>query len=376
MGGVHLQYTKSVTLICLINACHKLVIQLSNCTKQRSTRKMVKLSNLERARVIGLLEAGRSRRDVANQFHVSVATLSRLVRRYRETGDVKDRVRSGRPRITTAVEDRRIRLLSLRSRDKPATVIRDEIRVDRANPRQGLSVQTVRNQLHNNGLRSRKTAMKPLLNDGHKQARLTWARQHVRWTRQQWSHVLFTDESRFCLDHHDGRVRVWRRRGERFADSCVRSSRQGRGGSVMIWAGISEQGKTDLVFVEGNMNAQRYIDQVLQPVILPYAHNHGQNFMMNDNARPHRARIVDNFLQGHHITRMHPWPACSPDMNPIEHCWDQLGRAIARRRVPGDTLNDLRHYIREEMAEYSSCSCQGTCRQHATQMSRMYRQTR
>ena len=106
--------------------------------------------------------------------------------------------------------------------------------------------------------------MKPLLNDGHKQARLTWARQHVRWTRQQWSHVLFTDESRFCLDHHAGRVRVWRRRGERFADSCVRSSRQGRGGSVMIWAGISEQGKTDLVFVEGNMNAQRYIDQVLQ----------------------------------------------------------------------------------------------------------------
>ena len=105
---------------------------------------MVKLSNLERARVIGLLEAGRSRRDVANQFHVSVATLSRLVRRYRETGDVKDRVRSGRPRITTAVEDRRIRLLSLRSRDKTATVIRDEIRVDRANPRHGLSVQTVR----------------------------------------------------------------------------------------------------------------------------------------------------------------------------------------------------------------------------------------
>ena len=63
---------------------------------------MVKLSNLERARVICLLEAGRSRRDVANQFHVSVATPSRLVRRYRELGDVKDRVRSGRPRITNS----------------------------------------------------------------------------------------------------------------------------------------------------------------------------------------------------------------------------------------------------------------------------------
>ncbi|UYV66170.1 hypothetical protein LAZ67_4000569 [Cordylochernes scorpioides] len=45
----------------------------------------------------------------------------------------------------------------------------------------------------------------------------------------------------------------------------------------------------------------------------------GENFLlMDDNARPHRADVVDTFLQNHAIARMN-WPARSPDLNPIEH---------------------------------------------------------
>jgi hypothetical protein len=151
------------------------------------------------------------------------------------------------------------------------------------------------------------------------------------------------------VEHVDGRRRVWRRNGERFADCCVAQARQGRGGSVMVWTGINEQGKTDLVFVEGNMNAVRYIDQILRPVVMPFVGALGPNFvLMDDNARPHRARTVDNFLATETITRMDPWPAYSPDMTPIEHCWDQLDRAVRRRTQPGDTLHDLRRYLTEE----------------------------
>ena len=60
----------------------------------------------------------------------------------------------------------------------------------------------------------------------------------------------------------------------------------------MAWGGISIRGKTDLVFVNGNMNAQRYIDQVHQPVVQPYVANNAEDItLMDDNARPHRARI-------------------------------------------------------------------------------------
>ncbi|GFU79848.1 transposable element Tcb1 transposase [Trichonephila clavipes] len=51
---------------------------------------------------------------------------------------------------------------------------------------------------------------------------------------------------------------------------------------------------------------------------------------MNDNAHPHRANIVDECLQSEDVTRM-DWSAYSPDLNPIEHVWDMLGRRIAAR---------------------------------------------
>ena len=53
------------------------------------------------------------------------------------------------------------------------------------------------------------------------------------------------------------------------------------------------------------MNAQRYRDYILRPVVLPYAGAVGQNFLlMDDNARPHRARIIDTFLDNEGIDRM------------------------------------------------------------------------
>ena len=82
-------------------------------------------------------------------------------------------------------------------------------------------------------------------------ARLQFARNHVRWNRKQWRTVTFSDESRFCLRHIDGRLRVWRRNGERHAEVNVQPRHAYNGGSVMVWAGVTADRRTDLVVVPG-----------------------------------------------------------------------------------------------------------------------------
>ncbi|KAJ4435227.1 hypothetical protein ANN_23805 [Periplaneta americana] len=68
---------------------------------------------------------------------------------------------------------------------------------------------------------------------------------------------------------------------------------------------------------------------------------------MDDNARPHRANLVDEYLEGEDIQRM-DWPAMSSDLNPIEHAWYALGRRIATRQPPPRTLPALRNALRQE----------------------------
>ena len=76
--------------------------------------------------------------------------------------------------------------------------------------------------------------------------RLAWAWDHVTWTQNDWAPVLFTDESRFCVDFTDRHAKVWRMPNECFTPVCVAEHDRFGGGSVMFWAGISAMGKTDL----------------------------------------------------------------------------------------------------------------------------------
>ena len=148
----------------------------------------------------------------------------------------------------------------------------------------------------------------------------------------------------------DGRIRVWRRNGERHLEPTVQPTTAYNSGSVMIWTGISLNGRTALVVVPGNLNGRGYIDDILRPHVVPNLYQMGQNAIFQDaNARPHCTRIAINFLQLNGVQRLE-WPPMSPDLSCIEHLWDILGRAVNKRINQHTRLPDLQRLLLQEWA--------------------------
>lgn len=83
----------------------------------------------------------------------------------------------------------------------------------------------------------------------------------VGWTLQDWTPVLFPNESRFCADFTDRRARVWRR-NERFAPLCIAEHDRDGGDSVIVWAGIS-------VHVQAIEIDVRYVNKILEVHVRP-----------------------------------------------------------------------------------------------------------
>ena len=133
---------------------------------------------------------------------------------------------------------------------------------------------------------------------------------------------------------------------ERFGPVCIAEhDRYGRG-SVMVLAGISMEGKTDLHIVEnGSLTGVRYVNEILNVYVRPYVGALGPDFiLMDDNARPHRAHATNQYLEAATIVRM-DWSARSPDLNPIEHVWDMLQKAISERPVQPTSIPELRQAL-------------------------------
>ncbi|GFW20459.1 transposable element Tcb1 transposase [Trichonephila clavipes] len=154
----------------------------------------------------------------------------------------------------------------------------------------------------------------------------------------EWNEVVFTDESRICLPHHDGRIRVWRHRGERMLNSCFMLRHTGPAPGTMVWGGIGYLSHTHLVRIASTLHSQRYISEVLEPVVLPYLQGLATAIFQQDNTRPHVARIAQRFFANHQIELL-PWPAHSPDLSPIENIWPMVAQRLTQI-TPPDAIPD------------------------------------
>ncbi|GFX11035.1 transposable element Tcb2 transposase [Trichonephila clavipes] len=104
--------------------------------------------------------------------------------------------------------------------------------------------------------------------------------------------------SRFSV-HPDNRlIFIWRDRGSRRNPALVHESVRFGGGGVLLYGGISIDGRTDLYIIrDGPLTTRQYRDEILRPIAVPYAAAIGDDFiLMDDNCWPHRANLVEDFL--------------------------------------------------------------------------------
>ncbi|GFX19362.1 transposable element Tcb2 transposase [Trichonephila clavipes] len=226
----------------------------------------------------------------------------RIWNRFLETGSVGRRPGQGRRRATTP-KDRYLVLTARRHRNMNATLLQQHFCSATGTT---FSTQTVRNWLHGVGLYARRPMVCVRLTLRHRRDSREWATEHVNWRRNEWSNVIFSDESRFLVHPNNRHIFIWRDRGSRNNPAFVHESVRFGGGGVLVYGGISIDGRTDLYIIrDGPLIARRYRDEILRPIVVPYAAAIGDDFiLMDDNCKPHRVNLVEDFLFEEGIVRM------------------------------------------------------------------------
>ena len=242
---------------------------------------------------------------IAQQFRCHVRTIERLQNRFRQTRTTSDRPRPGRPRVTTRCQDRHIRTTHLRNRFISATVT---ARTTPGTHNQRISDQTVTQESFKRNRFKTKTYLRW---SKFNFATPTQPTVHQRWRLLQWRNILFSEESRFCLERRDGRVLVYRRRNERYADACVMERDQFGGGSVIVLGGITYQNCTRLIPVAGTLTAVKYRDDILAAEVLPFINaNPHVTFQQDNYATSHTARVTRDFMNTNNVNTL-SWPSIS-----------------------------------------------------------------
>jgi hypothetical protein len=283
---------------------------------------------------------------------MSVPTVIRINRNFDETGDVKDRARSGRPRTGRSEENQfDVAIRIVQSPEKSTRQMSAET---------GIPPTTVRRILKKDlNLRSYIPQMVPELIDDDGDRRVQFAEEWIRQMNNNpdfWKLVSWSDEAIFKLNGH-----VNRHNNVTWTDTNPRRviDRPFQSPGVMVWAGVlNDRLIGPFFFDDQTITGDRYLE-MLQNEMWPEIADHSDIdsiFFQQDGAPPDYKLNVREWLDetfgGRWIGRrgLIEWPPRSPDMTPLDFwLWGYLKQLVYAHKPR--TINELKQLIREKMNE-------------------------
>lgn len=296
---------------------------------------------------VGAVLGGQDIAEAARQFGLKHSTARSILKKYNATGTTENQPRSGRPTKLTDVDKRHIIREARKNRRAPFSEIGNQL---------GLKVNeiTIRRVLHHAGYHRRVARKVPFLTKRHRQARMGWARLYRRYTQQQWSKIIWSDEAYIYLGDDRGRIFVTRRADEEYLEDCLVPTFKQSPVRVMVWGCIIGGRKGPLIVLEypggkgGGMNTKRYCEQVLEGVLLDFYKDmtraRGPIQFQQDNASCHVSKRTKEWLSDHDVSLLYH-PPNSPDLSPIEPVWHELKKIIRALPHPPTSVDALKSAV-------------------------------
>lgn len=314
---------------------------------------MKRLSQDKEYNIILHLKNGLSYREISKMIKISYGTVYKVAKR---NEIMRSNNKAGRrSKLNETIKRNIIRNITSGKCDT-ATQVKKMLKQDF---NINVSAQTVRNVLQENGLEAKHKVKKPAISLKNQKKRFEFAKKHQNWTIDDWSCVIWSDETKINRFASDGRLWCWKSKGEGLSKRIIQPTVKHGGGSLMAWGCMTAHGVGYLCKIEGGLNADLYC-QILEDELIQSMDYYGMNkekvIFQQDNDPKHTSKIAKECLRKLNINVLE-WPPQSPDLNPIEHLWDVLKRRLNAYETQPKGMHELWERIEKQWSEIGKEEC-------------------